>query len=134
MEMKLLSYIQLNPAITDLKGPTNFMRYCRIALLPKRLSFTIFFAIFFGNHLTFKNEKKKPFAFQSNENARILLTTNADRWAGALNSPFPFPQHISFQMCISTLVNSSFKMDHKWDEQTNEVLESRRQFKSLIHN
>ena len=39
--------IQLNPAITDLKGPMNFMRYCRIALLPKGLSLTIFFAIFF---------------------------------------------------------------------------------------
>ena len=53
--------IQLNPAITDLKGPTNFMRYCRIALLPKGLSLTIFFAIFFGNYLTLKNERIKAF-------------------------------------------------------------------------
>ena len=53
-------HIQLTPAITDLKGLTNFMRYWRIALLPKRLSSTIFFASF----LCFKKQKEKPLAFQ----------------------------------------------------------------------
>ena len=80
---------------------------------PVFLSLDDIYCIFFSNYLTSKNKRKKPFALQSNEKhfqtARILLTTNADGWAGALNSPFPFPQHISFQMCIFTLVNSSFK-------------------------
>ena len=71
--------IQLNPAITDLKGPMNFMRYCQIALLPKQLSPTILFAIFCGNYRAFKNKWKQPFALQSNEkhfeNAMILKTT-----------------------------------------------------------
>ena len=133
--------IQLNPAITDLKGPTNFMRYCRIALLPKGLSLTIFFAIFFSNYLTSKNERKKPFALQSNEKhfqtTRILLTTNADGWAGGQGHSTPHSPSLNtyhFKCAFSPLSTRASKMNHEWDKQTSEVSESRRQFKILNHN
>ena len=78
---------------------------------------------------------------QSNEkhfrNARILLTINANGWAEALSflfsfphsllpssSPFSFPPSLNtyhYKCAFPHLSTRASKMDHKWDEETNEV-------------
>ena len=65
---------------------------------------------------------------QSNEkhfrNARILLTINTNGWAEALSSPFSFPPSLNtyhYKCAFPHLSTQASKIDHKWDEETNEV-------------
>ena len=66
-----LNEIQLTPAIKDLKGLTNFMRYWRIALLPKQLCSPTFFALY----LVFEKQMEKAFSIAdatNYENLKLL--------------------------------------------------------------